>query len=148
MHECDTIIEAAILAYEAAKPKQEWPVRDDGVTDILKGYGKFINERPGLLSLLYDIDMLPEQTITRAGAIRLVGLCEVWRKGENGELSVSPPDTAAIRAEVITSGVLSAAKYAYRMTAGAVCLSDDGMTAAIRAALESLKRADREGDAE
>lgn len=31
--------------------------------------------------------MLPEQTMTRAGAIRLGGLCEVWKMGEEGRLS-------------------------------------------------------------
>lgn len=60
--------------------------REPGVQEMLSGYLSFINHRPRLISLLYDIDMLPEQTVTRAGAMRLVGLCEVWRMGEAGEL--------------------------------------------------------------
>ncbi|MDW9481842.1 hypothetical protein GOB57_24650 [Sinorhizobium meliloti] len=63
--------------------------RDKGVGDIVAKYTKFINERPALLSLLYDINMLPEQTVTMQGAIRLAAFCEVWKKGEQGEL---PPN--------------------------------------------------------
>ncbi|MCZ7862667.1 hypothetical protein O9X98_14930 [Agrobacterium salinitolerans] len=59
------------------------------VTEIVDGYRKFISDRPELLSLLYDINMLPEQTVTMQGAIRLAAFCEVWKKGEAGEL-VSP----------------------------------------------------------
>lgn len=54
--------------------------REDGVDEMLNGYGAFINARPQLLSILYDIDMLPEQCRTRVGAIRLVAFCEVWKK--------------------------------------------------------------------
>lgn len=64
--------------------------REPGVTEYLAKYTKFINGRPMLLSLLYDIDMLPEQTVTKAGAIRLGGLCEVWRMGEEGKLPEPP----------------------------------------------------------
>jgi hypothetical protein len=61
------------------------------VFEIVGGYRKFINERPELLSLLYDIDMLPEQTVTLQGAIRLAALCEVWKKGEEGGLAPIKP---------------------------------------------------------
>lgn len=53
--------------------------------DILAPWRKFINERPPLLSLLYDIDMLPEQCVTNVGAVRLSALCDVWRAWESGE---------------------------------------------------------------
>lgn len=66
--------------------------REPGVTEYLSKYTKFINSRPMLLSLLYDIDMLPEQTVTKTGAIRLGGLCEVWRLGESGNLPDAPKD--------------------------------------------------------
>lgn len=59
--------------------------RAPGVYDILKDYIKFINDRPELMSLLYDIDMLPEQTITHVGAVRLAGLCEVWKRYEEAK---------------------------------------------------------------
>lgn len=65
--------------------------REEGVTELLKPYYIFISERPGLLSLLYDVDMLPEQTVTMAGAMRLAALCSVWRAGENGELPCVTP---------------------------------------------------------
>lgn len=59
------------------------------VYQILKGYRSYISARPELVSLLYDIDMLPEQTVTRAGAVRLAGLCEVWKRYE-AAISASP----------------------------------------------------------
>lgn len=79
-----------------------WPDREDGVSEFLAEYSKFINERPMLLSLLYDIDMLPEQTVSLAGAIRLAGLCEVWKKGESGALSrpVAPGEVEGLVAEL------------------------------------------------
>lgn len=49
------------------------------VDEILAPYRKMINSTPELQSLLYDVDMLPEQTTSIIGAIRLVGLCEVWK---------------------------------------------------------------------
>ncbi|MCS4088607.1 hypothetical protein [Rhizobium sp. BK176] len=69
--------------------------REPGVDEIVGRLGKFINERAALLSLLYDINMLPEQTVTRQGAIRLAGLCEVWKRGEEGTLATAsrPPLT-------------------------------------------------------
>ena len=56
------------------------------VIEILKPYRKFISDRPKLVSLLYDIDMLPEQCQTVIGAIRLSALCMVWQMGEEGTL--------------------------------------------------------------
>lgn len=52
----------------------------DRVDEIMKPYLGMINSTPALQSLLYDIDMLPEQTLTIIGAIRLAGLCEVWKR--------------------------------------------------------------------
>lgn len=77
----------------------EWPEIEEGVHDILADYRKFISDRPALLSLLYDIDMLPEQCVTRAGAVRLAGLCEVWRRGESGELSSIAPAEAGVEGD-------------------------------------------------
>lgn len=68
--------------------------RERGVDEIVGTWAKFINARPQLLSLLYDVDMLPEQTVTRAGAIRLGALCAVWEAGENGTLPPKPEDAA------------------------------------------------------
>lgn len=60
--------------------------RDPAAAEILLRYSSFITARPALISLLYDINMLPEQTVSHIGAIRLAALCEVWRKGEDGTL--------------------------------------------------------------
>ncbi len=70
------------------------PEREEGVTELLKPYLLFISSRPGLLSLLYDVDMLPEQTVTYAGAMRLAALCSVWKAGEDGTL----PNVVALHA--------------------------------------------------
>lgn len=56
------------------------PPKEEHVDEILKPYLKQINSTPMLMSLLYDIDMLPEQTVTVAGAIRLAAFCELWSK--------------------------------------------------------------------
>lgn len=69
----------------------QWPAREEGVDEILQPYGAYISARPRLTSLLYDINMLPEQTVTKAGAIRLAGLCEVWKLGEEGKLTTPTP---------------------------------------------------------
>jgi len=66
-----------------------WPERETGVAEILADYSGFINARPELMSLLYDIDMLPEQCVTRAGAIRLAGMCAVWKRLEAAELALA-----------------------------------------------------------
>lgn len=76
--------------------ERKWPQREEGVAAILADYSAFISARPELTSLLYDIDMLPEQCVTRPGAVRLAGLCEVWKRMEKAEasppLSGSPED--------------------------------------------------------
>jgi hypothetical protein len=64
--------------------------REEGTTGIVSLYSAFINARPALISLLYDIDMLPEQTVTRVGARRLAAFCEVWKRGEEGSLPGVP----------------------------------------------------------
>lgn len=83
------------LAAEVARRKGEKlaqpPQREAGVDETLMKYAKFINSRPMLVSLLYDINMLPEQCVTHAGAVRLAGLCEVWKKGERGDLQKDAP---------------------------------------------------------
>jgi len=70
--------------------------REEGADEIVGKYAKFINARPMLVSLLYDIDMMPEQCVTRAGAIRLAGLCEVWKMGEEGKLSAPAEKEASL----------------------------------------------------
>ena len=71
--------------------------REPGVDEYVSRFTAFINARPMLISLLYDIDMLPEQTVTKAGAIRLGGLCEVWRLGEDGKLQGPTPEARGTR---------------------------------------------------
>lgn len=42
-------------------------------------YRKFINDNPPLLSLLYDIDLLPEQVVLAVNANRMIAVCELFK---------------------------------------------------------------------
>lgn len=53
---------------------------------ITQAYRGFINDRPELLSLLYDIDLLPEQIRLVVNAVRMAGICLVWAGGERCEI--------------------------------------------------------------
>lgn len=55
---------------------------EEAAQRILKGYLKIINDTPALLSLLYDADMLPEQTVTVRGAVSVAAVCEAYRAGQ------------------------------------------------------------------
>lgn len=55
-------------------PKTE----SDRASEILSPYRKTISKNAGLLSLLYDADMLPEQTVTVRGAITVAVAAEAW----------------------------------------------------------------------
>lgn len=50
-------------------------------------YRKLINETPALLSLLYDIDLLPEQINLYVNAGRMIAVCELFK--------MVPPDVIA-----------------------------------------------------
>lgn len=54
----------------------------DGPQQILASYLPMINATPLLLSLLYDADMLPEQTVTVRGAISVAAVCEAFKAGQ------------------------------------------------------------------
>jgi hypothetical protein len=55
--------------------------REPGVSELLKHYSKQINETPALLSLLYDTDLLPEQTVTMRGALSIAAVVEAYNAG-------------------------------------------------------------------
>lgn len=80
-----TAIDAALVGYVV------YPCGDSKkVDEIVRPYRAYISATPELMSLLYDIDMLPEQTISIVGAIRLTAFCEVWKRME--ACSVSRPN--------------------------------------------------------
>jgi len=62
-------------------------VKDDiiAIRDIIKPHLDLINSTPELYSLLYAGNMLPEQTVTIIGAIRLACLCDVWKRMADAE---------------------------------------------------------------
>ncbi len=47
--------------------------------EMTQPYRKQINETPALLSLLYDIDLLPEQIRLAVNAGRMVAVCEIFK---------------------------------------------------------------------
>lgn len=48
--------------------------------DAVQSYRKQVNETPALLSLLYDIDLLPEQIRLMVNAGRMIAFCEVFKR--------------------------------------------------------------------
>lgn len=57
------------------------PEREEGVQEVLARYLGLISTSPDLLSLLYDADMLPEQTVTYRGAVCVAAVCEAYMLG-------------------------------------------------------------------
>ena len=52
------------------------------VQGILQSYLKVINDTPDLLSLLYDVNLLPEQCRTVNSALAVSAICEAYRMGQ------------------------------------------------------------------
>ena len=63
------------------------------VAEILRPYRGLISGTPALLSLLYDADMLPEQTVTVHGAITVAAVCEAYRAGIKDALATTSANT-------------------------------------------------------
>ena len=52
------------------------------VKGILQPYLQLINETPDLLSLLYDVNLLPEQCVSVNAAVAVSAVCEAYRMGQ------------------------------------------------------------------
>jgi hypothetical protein len=50
------------------------------VAEAVQPYRKQINETPALLSILYDIDLMPEQIRLMVNAGRMIAFCEVFKR--------------------------------------------------------------------
>lgn len=48
-------------------------------SDAVQPYREQINKTPALLSLLYDIDLLPEQIRLYVNANRMIAVCELFK---------------------------------------------------------------------
>lgn len=48
-------------------------------------YRKYINSKPELLSLLYDIDLLPEQIRIPVNVGRMIAVCELFKMTDDKE---------------------------------------------------------------
>lgn len=69
------------------------PREPDKADIILAEYRDQINSTPALLSLLYDTNMLPEQTVTVHGAICVAAICEAYNAGQaHGETLLTGRD--------------------------------------------------------
>ncbi len=92
---------------------------EESHSKIVSRYRAFISERPVLLSVLYDVDMLPEQVASMAGASRLAAICEAWRKGEKSTLpgATMSSETAAAIEEILQADPDSELLSAYRKIA-------------------------------
>lgn len=56
---------------------------EEFIGKITSEYSKYINETPALLSLLYDIDLLPEQcrhTNLPVNAVRMAAVCDLFKR--------------------------------------------------------------------
>lgn len=61
------------------------PEDEKWIATCVGPYRKMINETPELLSLLYDIDLLPEQIVLRVNAVRMAAFCEVFKRYAHGQ---------------------------------------------------------------
>jgi hypothetical protein len=59
------------------------------IREMTQPYRKQISETPALLSLLYDIDLLPEQIRLPVNAKRMAAFCEIFKR-------LSPEDIASL----------------------------------------------------
>jgi hypothetical protein len=50
------------------------------IFEFIKPYARQVNETPALSSLLYDLDLLPEQIVRPINAARLVAVCLLFRQ--------------------------------------------------------------------
>lgn len=46
---------------------------------VTQPFRKIINKSPALTSLLYDLDLLPEQIVLQVNALRMIVICELMK---------------------------------------------------------------------
>ena len=90
---------AEMEAREAASPELK-----EYVEGVIKEYRSYVSATPDLLSLLYDIDLLPEQLLhvlrvnpSAAGpnATRMSAVCELWKRQAPCATLAEPQPTGA-----------------------------------------------------
>lgn len=55
------------------------------VRQAVQNYAPIINDTPVLLSLLYDVDLLPEQIISMREAVCMAAVVEAYLAGKNNK---------------------------------------------------------------
>jgi hypothetical protein len=61
---------------------------EDYCKSVTSEYAEYINKEPELLSLLYDVDLLPEQVRTLklpANAMRMAAICVLFKRWKDLE---------------------------------------------------------------
>ena len=53
---------------------------------VVQPFREQINADSKLMSILYDIDLLPEQIRTMPNAMRMMAFCEVWKGGRKARI--------------------------------------------------------------
>jgi hypothetical protein len=55
----------------------------NAVLSIIEAHRSKINETPAILSLLYDLNLLPEQVVTYRDAMLMAGICRAFALGQS-----------------------------------------------------------------
>ncbi len=72
----DTIA-AALNAMQMREPNED---ETKAAQEVTQRYRKQISDTPELLSLLYDIELMPEQIRLYVNALRMAAICEVYKR--------------------------------------------------------------------
>ena len=83
----DDVLKAAWRIYNAGATELPDDEMQKEMDAALAPYCKQVTETPALLSLLYDIDLLPEQIRLPVNVNRMIAVCELFRR--------VPPDAIA-----------------------------------------------------
>ena len=73
------------MAISEAQVELDSSIREalrNNVRAILQPYLQMINETPDLLSLLYDVNLLPEQCNSVNAAVAMAAVCEAYLLGQ------------------------------------------------------------------
>lgn len=71
------------------------------VEDVARRYEQLVNSEPDLLSLLYDIDLMPEQLLhvlevnpdaVTPNACRFAAVCELWKARDPAKWEAASSD--------------------------------------------------------
>jgi hypothetical protein len=56
------------------------PEEIDAARQMTQPFREQVNSTPALLSLLYDLDLMPEQIVLPVNAVRMAAVCELFKR--------------------------------------------------------------------